>query len=193
MHVQDFDRYPASVVYSVDRTLRPPKSEVSFWFNALEPFNSNDWTNHLYWCPASQFQAADRFVWVSPNPDLARVVSAQGDYGYNSKGSVSDLSTDPLGLDATATGDPLWVSESSVFNPSAMIAIGDSPSGSFLIEPRFNPLEQKLNHRTGVNHVFCDGHVEYDHASRVYAPAPNARRRWNRDNQPHAETWQPEE
>ena len=45
------------------------------------------------------------------------------------------------------------------------------------------------NHSHGANVVFCDGHVEYDKVSNWLKADDAHRRRWNIDNQAHAETW----
>lgn len=47
-----------------------------------------------------------------------------------------------------------------------------------------------LRHGPRLNHVFCHGHVELGKFTNVYARTPEARRRWNRDHQPHPETWE---
>jgi prepilin-type processing-associated H-X9-DG protein len=44
-------------------------------------------------------------------------------------------------------------------------------------------------HNRGANIVFCDGHVEYKKTAKWIEKTDAAIRRWNRDNEPHRETW----
>ncbi|MBM3823633.1 MAG: hypothetical protein FJ404_12235 [Verrucomicrobia bacterium] len=44
-------------------------------------------------------------------------------------------------------------------------------------------------HAGGVNGLFCDGHVEWARRSKWTQRSASARRRWNRDHEPHEETW----
>lgn len=96
-------------------------------------------------------------------------------------------------------------SENQIRVPSEMIAVGDNISfsseviaprsptpGTFDTGPspgtRYYPLLGD-RHSSGCNLVFCDGHVEYGKTEKVIKPTEGARRRWNRDNQPHPDTW----
>ena len=86
--------------------------------------------------------------------------------------------------------------------PADMITIGDSQSNGindFDIFPVFlgSYLEIQAwpgkRHNHGANIVFCDGHVEQAHQKKWLERSPVARRRWNKDNEPHPETWDPAE
>ena len=44
-------------------------------------------------------------------------------------------------------------------------------------------------HNRGANMAFCDGHVEYAKQRKWIEESDTARRSWNNDNEPHAETW----
>ena len=44
-------------------------------------------------------------------------------------------------------------------------------------------------HNFGANAVFCDAHVEFGKLTAWMAKTDPARRRWNKDNQSHPETW----
>lgn len=125
-------------------------------------------------------------MWFEPDPDKPIRISGQGDYGYNSRGTAS--SGPSLGLDVSSS-NPSGVNEAAVLAPSDMTAIGDSPHAGFWIGPKLFANTANFKHEIGVNHAFCDGHVEYGKTNRVYGANPEVRRRWNRDNQPHPETW----
>ena len=90
-------------------------------------------------------------------------------------------------------GDRHYVTPADVRAPSDMIAIGD---GASWLNPNipggvlsFTNGTVTAPHNSGANIVFCDGHVEYGRRAQ-WIGSPDARwRRWNRDNQPHPETW----
>ena len=137
-------------------------------------------------------------------------------YGYNGFGtkgrSISwidhNISRDDVlglgGLRAEESPDvqhSLPVPMSRIRVPSDMLAIGDSAIGrlrkfNFLlnIEDIGNTIQSNFipRHWKGINMVFVDGHVEFDSLEDWIARTPpQARRRWNNDNRPHPETWEP--
>ena len=75
--------------------------------------------------------------------------------------------------------------EAGVVSPADMVAIGDSGANPIL--NIFSGLYPP--HQGSANNAFCDGHVEGAKTNRVYGKTAEARRRWNRDDQPHPETW----
>jgi prepilin-type processing-associated H-X9-DG protein len=116
-------------------------------------------------------------------------------YGYNVWGSGMDADQ---GLDGGLFHP---VRESQVLVPSDMIAYGDSSDlGDYslsMIIPTFGidmgdwfeswgPSKRHLN---GANMLFCDGHVEYGRIRKWVEHRDDVMRRWNRDNQPHPESW----
>jgi prepilin-type N-terminal cleavage/methylation domain-containing protein/prepilin-type processing-associated H-X9-DG protein len=44
-----------------------------------------------------------------------------------------------------------------------------------------------LNHRSGANRAFLDGHLEFEDIRKPFVPTDDRLRRWNVDNQPHRE------
>jgi prepilin-type processing-associated H-X9-DG protein len=101
------------------------------------------------------------------------------------------------GLDGLSLGFHQHVRESQVLVPSDMIACGDSNSRLSLIIPTlgydmgdhlwsWGPSQRHLG---GANMPFCDGHVEYGRIRRWVEHRDDVMRRWNRDNQPHRESW----
>jgi len=101
-----------------------------------------------------------------------------------------------LGLDewlpeVGSTGLP----EAGVKVTSEMIAVGDYPALRHQ-DGVITPLLSEENddwvsdrHNKGANVVFCDSHVEYAKQKKWMEATDLARRRWNRDNEPHRETW----
>lgn len=49
--------------------------------------------------------------------------------------------------------------------------------------------EAAYPHNEGVNIVFCDGHTERLQRKQFSNPTETFWRRWNRDDEPHTETW----
>ncbi len=85
------------------------------------------------------------------------------------------------------------ITESEVFVPSDMVAIGDSFDGSSVLQRRsIGDLEQFGNistrHQGKANVVFCDGHVESPTLRFLLEDSSDeALVRWNRDHLPHRE------
>jgi prepilin-type processing-associated H-X9-DG protein len=91
----------------------------------------------------------------------------------------------------------LRISESTVTSPSDMIAIGDLTDVEDLFtstikpdsQPPFYPGAPAACHNSGANLTFCDGHLEFAKRAKWIQATDTARRRWNNDHRPHAETW----
>jgi prepilin-type processing-associated H-X9-DG protein len=97
-----------------------------------------------------------------------------------------------------------------VIAPSDMIALGDArmyelvitasgrawTAGLLEISPypshtaMANAADQ-ARHDGHHNVEFCDGHIEYIKLEPLYAPTQEARKRWNKDDQPHNSLWVP--
>ena len=116
-------------------------------------------------------------------------------YGYNEVGTgygnTSDVERGTLGLLFGTVGLP----ESGLAVASDMIAIGDvmefgAEDGD--IAANFHEPDDWVaeRHSKGGNVVFCDDHVEYDKQVNWMKADDTHRRRWNRDNLPHSDTWQ---
>jgi prepilin-type processing-associated H-X9-DG protein len=117
---------------------------------------------------------------------------------YNSLGTGQHEK--PLGLTGIP-GNISWpgLSEARVVAAADMIAVADYPEGPL---PPFGAqdcditgaLDEKDDyvadrHNHGANVVFCDAHVEYGKQTNWMKAVAIVRKRWNRDNQPHPETW----
>jgi prepilin-type processing-associated H-X9-DG protein/prepilin-type N-terminal cleavage/methylation domain-containing protein len=143
-------------------------------------------------------------VWLCPaaqlnyfNSPSNRLVS----YGYNVLGILPDNSTNTLGLAGhIVPSSPRKfssLSESEVFVPSDMMAIGDSFDGAgFFARLNLVELEKDGNaltrHQGKANVVFCDGHVESPTLQFLFEDTSDAAlSRWNRDHLPHREKLAP--
>jgi len=134
------------------------------------------------------------------------------DYGYNEMGTVWKPATGELGLglgyvveqrnllDVDVLGPigaRMYARPGQIKAPSNLIAIGD---GDSWLAPQYPlPIETVprrdhtgsvyLPHTGRANMVFCDGHVESATGEKWAEATDSARKRWNKDNQPHPETW----
>jgi prepilin-type N-terminal cleavage/methylation domain-containing protein/prepilin-type processing-associated H-X9-DG protein len=135
-----------------------------------------------------------------------------GAYGYNAGGEMG-----PALGGIYAGGNWLPVPETQVVSPSDMIAVADSimnPYGGIVSGvgdyrmfqeshyfmaavyglPAGNPAVQAMKQRHGGrwNVVFCDAHVETLQTAGIFGfTNPIVAQRWNRDHQPHDQTWVP--
>jgi prepilin-type processing-associated H-X9-DG protein/prepilin-type N-terminal cleavage/methylation domain-containing protein len=66
---------------------------------------------------------------------------------------------------------------------------GGFTGGGAALRPTKNLFSISRRHNGGANMVFCDGHVEYARTRKWIEKSDAAIRRWNRDNEPHHETW----
>src|SRR5438093_5211955 len=105
-----------------------------YWFQMLEPYTANKWTDALYDCPGLRL---DRRL---PTPQTITRMHNNiiGEYGYNwmgtGQGGPPNLAAGALGLGPklvfasphSSLGYPTPILESEVLVPSNMIALGDS-------------------------------------------------------------------
>jgi prepilin-type N-terminal cleavage/methylation domain-containing protein/prepilin-type processing-associated H-X9-DG protein len=116
-------------------------------------------------------------------------------YGYNllgtGYGNTGDIERGTIGLLYGMVGLP----ESGLAAPSDMIAIADvmefgAEDGD--IACNFKEPDDWVadRHSKGGNVVFCDAHVEFDKQVNWMKADDSHRKRWNRDNLPHPDTWQ---
>jgi prepilin-type N-terminal cleavage/methylation domain-containing protein/prepilin-type processing-associated H-X9-DG protein len=131
-------------------------------------------------------------------------------YAYNGLGTGSPQKNLNLGLGGMRDTDPqnpnlflrwLSVKEPMIQKPSDMIATGDiniaAAKANDALSPAYFEIMQKYpvywpaeHHNRRANMVFCDAHVESAKQTNWMAATDLARRRWNKDNEPHPETWQ---
>jgi prepilin-type processing-associated H-X9-DG protein/prepilin-type N-terminal cleavage/methylation domain-containing protein len=181
-------------IYTDDHGFYPPGSEVRP--NTQETWS---WIGRLALSSSSSMG-----VFRCPKRELAG-------YGINKWGTISDGKAEDfvlgLGSDvdhskAFTLAFPIPVSRVRV--PSDMIAIGDAhelgPDVKMDGKIRIINVPQSIHpymsvgspgarHNRGANMLFCDGHVEWGRQTTWIRKAPEIRKRWNNDNQPHPETW----
>jgi prepilin-type N-terminal cleavage/methylation domain-containing protein/prepilin-type processing-associated H-X9-DG protein len=176
-YVQDNGYYPG--MFALDPTNTP-----GFWFEKLEPYTRNTWTQPLYHCPGFSF---DRTALTLAYPLVLQNSMNVGEYAYNwigtgHGGAAADGTGGRLGLgpvtDIRTVGIQTgWlISEATVLVPSDMVALGDAydeplanQNGGltlmlgYQMPPGDDAMKQRArisarNRHTGVfNVLFCDG------------------------------------
>jgi len=191
MYVSEHERYPHHRIVLGSDFVTP----ISHWFRDIAPYSGASWTNgSVFRCPSARYPNLDGDVGGG-------LYVAQGSYGYNAAGSAGDTalfstSAKTLGLGAVvpAGQSTFTIRESQVQAPSDMIAMGDASMPGFaIVHPDFRApvisTRPYAPHGQTFNNVFCDGHVENTKREKLFQKTAEARRRWNNDHEPHAETW----
>jgi len=181
LYLSDFQKYPLWLTTG---------ATAHYWDADILPFAANN--RGVFRCAANQNAPAWTNNLVTPQPNSS--------YDYNMAGSgrfTLPATAPGLGLDGGAT----YARENQIKAPSDMIAVMDSTntasySGHDDDADDFtlpvNLLAEVVlasRHNAGANAVFCDGHVEYGKLTAWKNRTDQARRRWNKDNQSHPETW----
>jgi prepilin-type N-terminal cleavage/methylation domain-containing protein/prepilin-type processing-associated H-X9-DG protein len=161
---------------------------------SAQSLNDMSGVRKIYVCPSYQGPTTNG-VQVGE----IRIIS----YGFNVWGSGLDAE---LGLDDHGqVAGPSGVRESSLVAPADMIASGDGPDWkrnwiaglSLILVPtfgidygdEFESWGPARRHNGGSNILFCDSHVEYGKYRKWVEHRDDVMSRWNRDHQPHPETW----
>jgi prepilin-type N-terminal cleavage/methylation domain-containing protein/prepilin-type processing-associated H-X9-DG protein len=194
-----------SMYLSENRRYPPFANTNQIWAEWLYPYQQIHSTNRAWHCPA--YLSHGGTLPFKPPPGSPGPWS----YSYNAFG-VSGAS-DAFQLNGVTKRVPhfgLGISsrqlngtflESEVAVPSAMYAVSDSrlfkDPGAGLIglawmDPYYSVIspERAPLHGPGYNMLFCDGHVLYVKRTDCLYP-PRAARNWNRDHEPHPESWAP--
>jgi prepilin-type N-terminal cleavage/methylation domain-containing protein/prepilin-type processing-associated H-X9-DG protein len=209
--VQDTTYYPG--MNSIDES-----NQEVYWFQKLEPYTRNTWTQPLYDCPGFHF---DRTSLASSYPLVLQDRMNEGAYAYNwlgtgQGGAASAGTSGRLGLgpvtDIQTVGiqSGYLISEATVLVPSDMVAIGDAydeplkdqnggltlmlgyqlPQSDLAMKARAR--SSSRNRHTGVfNLLFCDGHVAHMKPSKFFGQTDDALSRLNNDHQPHRDLLEP--
>ena len=209
MYLADFQKYPIAGMGDL------AGNKITYWFDVLEPYTFSRWAadiergvgNRLYHCPAYR-----GITWPGAwHP--GSVSFAGGSYGSNAFGTGAFGSELGMGgippfviAGKSSKSEPL--AESKVLAPSNLIFVGDARegkpfddatglwlqgnfflgTGKFMADARFQEQTQG-RHRGRHNILLCDSHVESIRRERLLGATPEARRRFNVDNEPHPETW----
>ena len=195
LYATEFNYYPPHVAnYQIPGGAT---GNVDFiWADLLLPYAASN--RDIFFCPANP----PVFKWTN---SPVNIYYAGFSYGYNEGGSGILKSDPPGGLPNKSLGlgwsqkfynpDSLKpVPDSEVKAPSDMIALGDTTSDFYWdigITPQFSfkKLWPGDRHNKGANILFCDGHVELMKQDKLVEETESMRRRWNRDHEPHPETW----
>jgi prepilin-type N-terminal cleavage/methylation domain-containing protein/prepilin-type processing-associated H-X9-DG protein len=204
LYVDDFKAYPLYVDFF----------EHVDWYNRLEPYTTSKWPNPvgtfsnltgIYVCPAYARLGNVRTTGTYGYNVNGTAPSFQKGWGLGLGGDRMI----PDDQSVTTASDFLPIRETRVVRPSEMIAVPEawlmkglnrpfdadtdmpdipltlsysssSGYGASMLAP------QQLRHSGRFNVFFCDGHQETVLAKVVGSRTPDALRRWNNDNQPHA-------
>jgi prepilin-type N-terminal cleavage/methylation domain-containing protein/prepilin-type processing-associated H-X9-DG protein len=212
MYVEDNHYYPGTATNSEPRGLtltdwlnRRWYGQLMVYCSASIPPEPNGYLSYdlayppLFRCPAVPASPLSGYneIYSSYNRVYIGITNAAPKglpYGYNSLGAQAGwlpLIGPPhfeLGLDQHCRED-------QVLNPVDMISIGCPAQGAHVSPDRLiNPHDLMRSrpigwHRAQVNILFCDSHIELTRSNTLSAATETARKRWNRDNQPHPESW----
>ena len=183
MYVSDYSFYPALWDRETSETC----------FDKLYPYRPLHWTNLSWHCPT--FLARQGLV-IFTRPPQGEDTS--GSYCYNWSGTGAPHLK--LGLGHFPTDAAI---EGEVRAPSEMYAVADvRPTRSDDPKRLRGNLKMEIYvfseslgeaappHSEGYNVLFADGHVALI-KRRYYLYPPRSAHQWNRDNQPHPESWKP--
>ena len=187
MYRDDFGFFPAATAVVQTDDNRRYILEFPYF---LLPYVAN--ANGVFRCPAARAE----FAYNTNEIEVIDPASKKRSYGANILGTAH-LSPTAFGLDFVP---PL--PESAVVVPSSFIVLGDSQGDGWhddSIGTTVRDVDWKTQqwpgdrHQKGANMLFADGHVERRSQRAWLKRDVSVRRLWNRDNEPHEETWRPEE
>jgi prepilin-type N-terminal cleavage/methylation domain-containing protein/prepilin-type processing-associated H-X9-DG protein len=189
----------------------PESPRGSKWYEDLHPYTQQGWSNSLYACPGYKGPLLDG------RPTNGIVYHSIGSYGYNvGTANLSEtFQFGPGGKYVSSISITLApVGEKEVKVPSDLILSGDSFStwsqkdrramvGLDLLSRRLyssldpgkwempGEKEAQARHRSQMNLVLADGHVESGNYKRLlFDLNPQLLRKWHTDNEPHLEFFQ---
>ena len=186
-------------VYLTDSRRFPPMWDADLnelWADKLYAPQRSTWTNIDWNCPTFVGRHGVIGFIDADNISLG--------YSYNWRGTSTGWSgrgksplPAPLGLGHLSRAE---ISEPEVSAPCEMYAVADVRGAISDSQVFGNPKmslyrfsdrnEAPPPHEFGFNVLFADGHVALIKRA-VYLYPPRSAHYWNRDNQPHSETWAP--
>jgi prepilin-type N-terminal cleavage/methylation domain-containing protein/prepilin-type processing-associated H-X9-DG protein len=203
LYVDENERYPR---FSLDSA-----SFYDAWYTRLMPYaigrvpmgkdvlGYEDLFPELFLCTEGKGGHIGQTRSGAPGPNISyNKPTTKATYGYNAMGTVSPLQMHSL-LDGKTPELELGLGvdckEASIVNPSGMIALGCQRSlNGFerVLSPYLaNGRQPSDLHNNGAIILFTDGHSEQLKKAGLIEET-DARRRWNRDYEPHRETWVPD-
>jgi prepilin-type N-terminal cleavage/methylation domain-containing protein/prepilin-type processing-associated H-X9-DG protein len=202
MYVNDYDKYPGNAALYSGGQFQGIWATGMNWLNPYLGGHYDPTANNSQY----YFAAPGKRTVFSCPAEPPRVAAFGGfsydpGYGYNELGTAWRIgglglgfTVELAGLGNGGMGQPpgprQYVKPGDVRNPADMIAVGDG--GNWLVPnyPGYSRSSLTGRHaKSGANVVLCDGRVEFAADQRWNAETGSARQRWNRDNQPHSETW----
>ncbi len=210
MYVDDHHTYPV-FTFNEQGFLVP----LGFWHERLQPYTRNDWTNELYRCPSYKGltlpgnDIADPLGSYGYNANGTQFAfSPFGLGGYLTEPDNWDSAvairesevTKPADMIALGDANQMWLL-SPVLKAFYGIAGPTTYSGYARLDinswlhstaPGFGgsggiKQASRARHRGKLAIVFCDGHVEGIRTEKLFEKSDTNLRRWNNDNQPHAD------
>ena len=210
MYADDNEGYPICT-FDQDGFLVP----LGFWHEKLRPYASHDWTNDLYRCPSYKGMTlpgndiADPLGSYGYNANGTQFAFSKlglGGYlaepdNYDSAVAIKESSViAPAEMIALGDANQMWLLSPilralyGVTGPTSYSGYGRLDINSWLhsTAPGFGGSAGILQassarHRGNLEVVFCDGHVEGIPTARLFDRSDSNLRRWNNDNQPHAD------
>ena len=174
-----------------------PPATNRLWYDFLEIYTLNKWTNQLYHCPSYKYvtrPAGTPPTYINGLGQFDVGISmAVGSYAYRGPGPYS------LGMVSTLSSRDAALSESMVANPSDLYAISDSrifsdygngaPAGEFTLNFTRHLHSEVKGRHPAYNIVFCDGHTEAVKRARLFERSETWARRWFIDGKGHPDFW----
>jgi prepilin-type N-terminal cleavage/methylation domain-containing protein/prepilin-type processing-associated H-X9-DG protein len=210
LYVDDHHAYP---VCTFDQTgLLVP---LGFWHDRLLPYTKSDWTNDLYRCPSYKGltlpgnDIADPLGSYGYNANGTQFAfSPLGLGGYLTEPDNWDSAVNiresevikPAEMIALGDANQMWL-----LSPILKVYYGITGPTTYSGYSRLDINSWRhstasgfggsagirqashARHRGKLEIVFCDGHVEGIRADRLFEKSDSSLRRWNNDNQPHAD------
>jgi prepilin-type N-terminal cleavage/methylation domain-containing protein/prepilin-type processing-associated H-X9-DG protein len=198
MYVDDEGKYPRSNYVLAPWFLQLIPYALGYELPRTRPLNYNDVSPELFLCTEGRLDTGYTRIGTEESPfaEIVREVGSRAPYGYNATGTYTGTAPKPPVWDLGLGEDAV---EEAVSNPSDMIALGclSDYAGSWMRHmtpyaglPRgIIGIQPGEWHRKRANILFCDGRVSGEKRTHLIEETDSARRRWNRDNEPHRETW----
>jgi len=210
MYVDDHNAYPVCT-FDQDGFMVP----LGFWHERLQPYTRNDWTNGLYRCPSYKGltlpgnDIGDPLGSYGYNANGSQFAfSRVGLGGYLSEPDNWDSAVTirqsavmrPADMIAMGDANLMWlispvlkayyrIDGPTTYSGYSRLDLNSwirSTAAGFGGSAGIHRASQ-ARHSKRLEIVFCDGHVEGIRTERLFDKSDESLRRWNNDNQPHAE------
>ena len=210
MYVDDYHAYP---IYTFDQSgfLIP----LGFWHERLRPYTRSDWTNDLYRCSSYKGltlpgnDIADPLGSYGYNANGTQFAFSPfglggyltDPYDWDSAVAIRESEvTTPADMIALGDANQMWllspvlkayygITGPTTYSGYARLDINSwlrSTASGFGGAAGIQQASQ-ARHRRKLEIVFCDGHVEGLRPEKLFDKSDPNLRRWNNDNQPHAD------